>query len=186
MSESKKTLYEYIPHPHVPHRITAHDARSKMREEGGLNTAIAVFLTKHVGTMPIAYAFTLLAVIGLLGIIGILPPVANTLVSWTSQSFIQLVMLPVIMVGQAVLGKHQEMVSEKSYNDIEQVMTHLDKQDNAILDMAAKIEQIEKIEQVETLKQSDMLDAVLKKLEEQEVLLKTLSAPRTRSTRTHD
>lgn len=120
--------------------ITTHDVRQRMRDEGGLNTAIAVFLTKHVGTMQVAYVFGLLAIVGLFGIIGILPSVANTLVSWISQSFIQLVMLPVIMVGQAVLGKHQEMVSERSYEDIEKIMSHLDAQDEKIFEILQRME----------------------------------------------
>ena len=115
------------------HHITAHDVRQRMRDEGGINTAIAVFLTKHVGTMQVAYSFALLAIFGLLAILGILPPIVALLVAWTSQSFIQLVMLPVIMVGQDVLGKHQEMVSEKSFADIELIMQHLDAQDEKIL-----------------------------------------------------
>src|SRR5689334_20018205 len=96
-------------------QITTHDVHRRLREEGGVNARIAVFLTKHVGSMPMAYFFTLIALIGLLGILGLLPSIAYTLVSWTSQSFIQLVMLPIIIVGQAVLGKHQEMMSERSY-----------------------------------------------------------------------
>ena len=115
------------------HHITAHDVRQRMREEGGINTVVAVFLTKHVGTMYVAYSFAVLALFGLLAILGILPPIVALLVAWTSQSFIQLVMLPVIMVGQGEIGKHQEMVSEQSFHDIEQIMAHLDAQDQKIL-----------------------------------------------------
>lgn len=111
-----------------------------MKEEGGINTAVAVFLTKNVGTMQVAYSFALLAVFGLLAILGVLPPIIALLVAWCSQSFIQLVMLPVIMVGQDVLGKHQEMVSEKSYDDIEQIMQHLSNQDEMILKIVQHLE----------------------------------------------
>ena len=166
MSESsKKPLYQHIPHPKLPRRITAHEARQRMREEGGINTKIAVFLTKYVGTMPIAYAFAILALVGLCGIIGLLPSVANTLVSWTSQSFIQLVMLPVIMVGQAVGGKQQEIISEKSYYDLGQIMEHLDAQDAKIVEIVSRLEQLDKIQTSELLKQGEILESLVSKMD---------------------
>ena len=106
--------------------ITAHDVRQRIRDEGGINAAIAVFLTKHVGSMTCAYLFALLAIAGFPGLLG---EFAAKLVQWTSQTFIQLTLLSVIMVGQSVLSKHQEMVSENSYEDIVEILQHLDAQD---------------------------------------------------------
>ena len=95
---------------HIPRHITlkhAHDA-----QHGGINQAIAIALNNHVGTMACAYLFVVIALVGLFGVLNILPPLVYLLVAWGSQTFIQLVMLPVIMVSQNVLGKHAEMPSD--------------------------------------------------------------------------
>jgi len=128
---------------HIPRIITLHDVRVKMRSEGGLNTRIAVYLTRTVSTMWTAYSFALLAIVGLLAILGIFPPIVALLVVWFSQTFLQLCFLPILSVGQSVLGKHQEMISEKSYDDIERIMKHLDDQDALILKIVEKLEAME-------------------------------------------
>ena len=83
-----------------------------------------------------AYSFMVLAIVGFFAIIGVLPPTVALLVAWASQTFIQLVMLPVIMVGQNVLGRKAELQSDEmfatsqhSFSDIVQIMEHLDVQD---------------------------------------------------------
>lgn len=105
----------------------------------GFNTQLAVWLTEHVGTMWTAYAFAVLAIIGLFAILGLLSPVVVLLVAWLSQTFLQLVLLPVIMVGQNVLGRKSELQADeafattmKTYADIEAVMKHLDEVDEKI------------------------------------------------------
>ena len=180
MSDVKTTLYKHLPlpHPHKPTNINdVHEA--EMRSP---NARIAVFLTKHVGTMWTAYAFTVLAVIGLAGILNLLPAIVILLCAWLSQEFIQLVLLPVIMVGQNVLSRKQELQADeqfnttmKTYHDIESIMNdiksiidHLGAQDTQILDIATKVEQMEKIEQSETLKQTDMLETILAMLSQQQ------------------
>jgi hypothetical protein len=106
----------------------------------GFNTQIAVWLTEHVGTMWTAYTFAWIAIIGLFGILGLISPIVALLVAWISQTFIQLVLLPIIMVGQNVLGRKSELQADeayattmKTYADIEAVMKHLDSQDKEIL-----------------------------------------------------
>ena len=105
----------------------------------GFNTQIAVWLTEHVGSMWTAYVFAVIAIIGLFGILGLISPVVALLVAWISQTFIQLVLLPIIMVGQNVLGRKSELQADeafattmKTYADIEAVMKHLDSQDKKI------------------------------------------------------
>jgi uncharacterized membrane protein len=132
------SLYTHAPHKHEPRNVNkVHQDKLKA---AGLNTRLAVGLTRSVGTMWTAYVFTALAIIGLLGLLGWLNPFTFLLATWFSQQFLQLVLLPVIMVGQNVLGKHAELLAEeqfattqKSYADIEQVMQHLDSQDTKII-----------------------------------------------------
>jgi DNA integrity scanning protein DisA with diadenylate cyclase activity len=94
-----------------------------------------------------AYAFSVLALVAL-------PSALNggllTMIQWVSQTFIQLVMLSVIMVGQNILGKASDKRAEMTYNDAdatfheaEQIQAHLQAQDeavNALLDKVGKLE----------------------------------------------
>jgi len=73
-----------------------------------------------------------------------------TFVQWVSQTFIQLVMLSVIMVGQNILGRASDKRADMTYQDAEatfheaeQIQAHLKAQDdsmNAMLDKIAKLE----------------------------------------------
>src|SRR4051812_18029268 len=69
------------------------------RREGRFNNWLAVKITNVVGTMWCAYAFAALALISLPAAIhgGV-----ATLISWIAQTFLQLVLLSIIMVGQNV------------------------------------------------------------------------------------
>jgi ABC-type multidrug transport system fused ATPase/permease subunit len=131
-------LFEHEHHPYQPRNVNLmHEAEQKA---AGINKRIAVGLTKTVGTMWTAYTFGALAVVGLMAIIGLLSPIVALLVVWISQTFLQLTLLPIIMVGQNVLGRKSELQADEqfnttmsSYNDIEQVMQHLSAQDAELL-----------------------------------------------------
>jgi ABC-type multidrug transport system fused ATPase/permease subunit len=131
-------LFDHEHHPYQPRNVNLlHEAEQKAT---GVNTRIAVGLTKTVGTMWTAYTFGALAVVGLMAIIGLLSPIVALLVVWISQTFLQLTLLPIIMVGQNVLGRKSELQADEqfnttmsSYNDIEQVMQHLSAQDAELL-----------------------------------------------------
>ena len=132
------SLFKHIPHPHQPRNVN--EVLKEEQAAAGFNTAIAVFLTTRVGTMWAAYSFAVLAIVGLLAILNILPPLVALLVAWGSQTFIQLVMLPIIMVGQNVLGRKSELQADEAfkttmstYHDIEQIMQHLCAQDAELL-----------------------------------------------------
>jgi hypothetical protein len=101
------------------------------------NTTLSVKITKVVGTMWCAYAFAVLALISLPSAIRSGNPV--TLVSWISQTFLQLVLLSIIIVGQNVLGQAADMRAEATYEDADAVLhtsleiqRHLEAQDAAI------------------------------------------------------
>lgn len=131
-------LFDHEHHPYQPRNVNLlHEAEQKA---AGVNTRIAVALTKSVGTMWTAYTFMGLAIIGLAAILGLLTPIVALLVVWISQTFLQLVLLPVIMVGQNVLGRKAELQADEqfnttmnSFNDIEHIMQHLSAQDAELL-----------------------------------------------------
>src|SRR6266566_428005 len=132
------SLFQHTPFLHKPRNVNVqHKAE---QEASGVNMRIAVGLTKSVGTMWTAYSFAVLAITGLLAILGWLPPVVALLVAWLSQTFLQLVFLPILSVGQNVLGRHAELMAEEqfnttinSYHAIEEIMQHLSAQDAELL-----------------------------------------------------
>lgn len=63
-----------------------------------LNQRIGARITRTVGTMWAAYLFALLALVSLPAVIASGDSVI--LVAWVAQTFLQLVLLPVIIVGQ--------------------------------------------------------------------------------------
>jgi uncharacterized membrane protein len=140
-------LFEHITYTHKPQNVnTRHRAEVAA---SSLNTRIAVKLTQWVGSMPCAYFFTAIAIVGLFGLLGWLNPFIFLLMQWLSQQFLQLVLLSVIMVGQSVLGRKQELQSEeqfnttmKIYHDIEQISKHMDKQDEELIQQSQAIRDI--------------------------------------------
>ena len=104
------------------------------------NRWLAVKVTNGVGTMWCAYAFAALALVSLPAAILSHNPVA--LVSWISQTFLQLVLLSIIIVGQNVLAAASDKRAEATYEDADAVLhTALQIQDH----LAAQDEEIEKI-----------------------------------------
>lgn len=67
------------------------------------NTWLALKITGTVGTMWAAYAFALIALISLPAAIHTGDPII--IVAWVAQTFLQLVLLAVIMVGQDIQAK---------------------------------------------------------------------------------
>lgn len=138
-------------HPHPNHDRVKH--ANKIHYEANLvsiNRRFAVFLTKNVGSMWTAYIFVILALIGLLSILGLLQPIVVILVTWLSQTFIQLVLLPVIMVGQNVLNEHAEAQAQVTYEntveaieDERKLIEHLNEQDKVLVKQITLLLQLE-------------------------------------------
>lgn len=75
------------------------------RFNDSLNTVVA-FITDAVGTMWAAIAFTALALVSLPGALA--SGSILILIAWCAQTFLQLVLLPIIMVGQRVQAEKTE------------------------------------------------------------------------------
>ena len=139
--------FEAVRHPHIEARRKSGPPKTTDAPTN-LNGRIAVTLTRIVGTMWCAYAFALLAFVALPSALAsgdMLP-----LIQWISQTFIQLVMLSVIMVGQNILAKASDRRADMTFKDAdatfheaEQIQAHLKVQDEALttlLDKLAKLE----------------------------------------------
>lgn len=138
--------FEHRPHPRIAERKKAGPPKAR-DEHVGLNGKVALILTTTVGTMWCAYAFAVLALVALPQALGggLLP-----LIQWVSQTFIQLVMLSVIMVGQNILSRASDKRADMTYQDAEatfheaqQIQAHLQAQDDALNALLAKVEKLE-------------------------------------------
>jgi tRNA U34 5-carboxymethylaminomethyl modifying enzyme MnmG/GidA len=108
----------HVPHPRMASR-KAEGVASAAPSQGGFNGWLAVKITDGVGTMWCAYAFTALALISLPTAIA-----AGTgpLISWIAQTFLQLVLLSIIMVGQKVAAAASDKQAYQTYRDAEALL----------------------------------------------------------------
>ena len=107
----------HIPHPHLEMRKEMF-LKAKQGADG-FNSKLAVKITNVVGTMWCAYAFACLALISLPAAI---QAGTATLVAWFAQTFLQLVLLSIIMVGQKVASAKSDMQLEQTYKDAEALL----------------------------------------------------------------
>jgi hypothetical protein len=129
-------IFEHIPHPHTSETLAgAAEPPPKVDDQRvGLNGRVGLFITTVVGTMWAAYLFTLLALISFPSAIGSGDSII--IVAWVAQTFLQLVLLPIIIVGQNIQAKASDRRAEETYKDAEavlhecvQIQAHLAKQD---------------------------------------------------------
>ena len=108
---------EHHPNPYLEFRKQF--LRPLEKRETRFNDWLAVSITNIVGTMWCAYAFGCLALFSL--------PAAirggtATLVAWIAQTFLQLVLLSIIMVGQKVAAAKSDRQLEQTYRDAEALL----------------------------------------------------------------
>lgn len=108
-------------HPAHP-RLADHrreGVATRSSEHIGFNGWLAVRITNIVGTMWCAYAFAGLALISLpAAIAGGTAP----LIAWIAQTFLQLVLLSIIMVGQKVAAAASDKQALQTYKDAEALL----------------------------------------------------------------
>jgi hypothetical protein len=97
--------------------------KEAMGDVEGFNAKFAVLVTRLVGTMWCAYLFTIIA---LLGLSPALKPGGEGLIAWIAQTFIQLVLLSIIMVGQNVQSLAADARSANTFKDAETILDRLD------------------------------------------------------------
>ncbi|MDE3101847.1 MAG: hypothetical protein KGJ98_06370 [Chloroflexota bacterium] len=80
------------------------------------NTRLAVVITKTVGTMWTAYLFALLALVSFPAAIASHDVIV--IIAWIAQTFLQLVLLPIIIVGQNVIQSANDARSEADHETL--------------------------------------------------------------------
>ena len=130
--------YEYQQHPHATDRKKAGPVvTEKHGQTLSLNNRIGLAITKRLGTMWAAYVFAALALVSLPAALAS----GNELVivAWVAQTFLQLVLLPVIIVGQNIQAAAADARAVATYEDAtamleeaKQIQHHLEAQDQAL------------------------------------------------------
>jgi len=104
-------------------RFNPNEIKKALGEVEGFNAKFALLITRSVGTMACAYLFAAIALISLPDAIKAGRP---AIISWIAQTFLQLVLLSIIMVGQSVQSAASDARAEKEFTDTETIMDRLD------------------------------------------------------------
>ena len=149
--------YKYREHPRMAEReaegpVTVRKtAKKRVNEATGIrkfNRRLGLAITLAVGTMWAAYIFTALALVSLSSALS--SGSLIVIVGWIAQTFLQLVLLPIIIVGQNIQAVAADARSAATYKDAgailaeaKQIQMHLAAQDvatSALLDKIAALE----------------------------------------------
>jgi hypothetical protein len=141
-------IYQHIRHPRITSRLADRPVKVLDLLPRGtaitrFNTKVAIIITTAVGSMWCAYAFALFDLISLPSAIRNGP---SAVVTWVAQTFLQLVLLSVIMVGQNVQAAAADKRAEATFHDasaalheIAHVQGHLSAQDVLLSEIAEKV-----------------------------------------------
>jgi len=142
-------IFTHAPHPHIEERKKAKPTKvSDQLPSGGrltqFNSFLAIKITGLVGTMWCAYVFALVALISLPDAIKAGKP---AIISWIAQTFLQLVLLSIIIVGQNIQSAAADKRAEATYEDADavlhtaiQIQAHLEAQDAELLKIVAALQ----------------------------------------------
>lgn len=119
-SPEQRAAYEKAhsaPAEHKPKLVTTKTIANEVHGGGvvgDFNRRLAVLITSNVGTMWAAYVF---AIIGITSLVGVLTNnlTLTLLAGGLSSYFLQLILLPIIMVGQNVISASQDARAEADH-----------------------------------------------------------------------
>jgi len=144
MDLSERVIFEHCLHPRTSHMMAGHRPPPPRVNDGrvGLNGKIGLMITTLVGTMVCGYVFAIIALISLPSAIS--SHNLTLIIAWVSSNFLQLVLLPIIIVGQNLQAKASDKRAEDTYNDAAAVLhealeiqKHLVAQDEVLAGLVA-------------------------------------------------
>ena len=148
MAEINTPAEVKLPHPiktehQLPMvlRLSPSGIKNDLASVDGFNAKFAVLLTKVVGTMWCFYVFNGIALISL-------PSAINTgqltvIINWVSSNWIQLILLPALMVGQNVQSAAADARAVRTFQDTEKILDALDtKTQGGLHDVIVAIESL--------------------------------------------
>ncbi len=120
MNQSGDTTYQHLTRIV---RFDPNEIRAALGQVQGFNAKVALVITRSVGTMACAYVF---AAIALISLPDALTAGTAAIISWIAQTFLQLVLLSIIMVGQTVQSAASDERAAKQFEDTETILDRLD------------------------------------------------------------
>ncbi len=101
------SMSKFKPHPHVIH------PKDLLKKERSFNDKFAIWIATHVGSMYTFYLFNMIAFLSAKAAFQThnLVPIVN----WVSSNWIQLILLPAIMVAQNVAQKATDAKAEADH-----------------------------------------------------------------------
>jgi hypothetical protein len=150
--QAPKSKFEYEPHPHIAqrkkHRALNSDEILSEHGPRNLNEKIGLGITKRVGTMWAAYIFMAITLVSLPAVI--MKGDLVLIVAWIAQTFLQLVLLPIIIVGQNIQAAAAERRAVMTYEDAAAILEetikiqkHLDHQDQSLAHVITRLDEID-------------------------------------------
>lgn len=141
----------------MPQSYERHEPQNinrKHKQALGLQDRIALTITTAVGTMYAVYAFALFMAGWMLWQSHLaqrpFDPYPFAFLLFLGN-IVQLLLMPLIMVGQNIQGRHAQIRTDEeykttltSYHDIEHILKHLDAQDKELLRQSKMLEQLVK------------------------------------------
>jgi len=109
---------------HKPRLVLTHHAHKTVHGDsamGRFNTWVAVKITRSVGSMWCAYAFAVIALVSLPA--AIQSGNSIIIIGWIAQTFLQLVLLPIIIVGQNVQAAASDARAESDHETLISIHT---------------------------------------------------------------
>ena len=133
MEESKDTLK---PHPKVVH------PKELRKKKESFNDKFALWIATHVGSMYCFYLFNVLAFLSAKAAFAThnLVPIVN----WLSSNWIQLILLPAIMVAQNVAQQASDAKTEADHMTLTYLANLQDRQMIALQNQSRILDLIEK------------------------------------------
>lgn len=113
------SIFEHVPHPWIRQRKQVGPVKVD-DERVGWGAVLGERITAIVGTMATAAGFTVLTLISLPA--AIKSGDVIVIVAWIAQTFLQLVLLPIIIVGQNVQGAAADKRAAQTYQDAEAIL----------------------------------------------------------------
>jgi hypothetical protein len=104
---------------HLPKLVLSQHVHKEIHGDGVMgrfNTRVALAITRRVGSMWCAYLFALIALVSFPAAISSHDPII--IVAWVAQTFLQLVLLPIIIVGQNVQAAASDARAESDHDTL--------------------------------------------------------------------
>ena len=146
MSQELK-VQSYLSERHKPENVNR-----KHRQSLGIQDRLALFITSAIGTMYAVYFFALFMAGWMLWQTRFnahpFDPFPFAFLLFMGN-IVQLLLMPLIMVGQNLQGRHSEVRAEEEYktttssfHDVEKILLHLDAQDREMLRQSKVLEEL--------------------------------------------